>query len=373
MKTNKILVASLATTIILWLSITSIYAYGWNWQGGGKWQKVHQWQEQWERMYQWEKQWKWQENKGHNASDMILNIDKQDVNTTEIDLLKKQYEEEMMANELYNSFYEMYGVQTFKNIAASEAKHMEAVKALLDRYNIDTPSNYDHIQVLYEELKSKWELSLLDALEVWVNIEKVDIDDIIIAIKYTDNNDIKIIFTNIGWASYNHMRWFVKALNNNNLNTSIDYSDYLNSKDINTKWPINVKLAERLEAEWVNLPEQASSKYITEKCKKEKAYNNKWQNKGWEMNRGQQWEKQYNDNSTIKNQYKAKYGDIISKMNDEILNNLINKIDELSIKINNWNYTVATKQKYNSILLALRELAIENLDVNNINIDNLFR
>jgi len=39
---------------------------------------------------------------------MIESIEIQDVNAIEIDLLEKQYEEEMMANELYNSFYEKY-------------------------------------------------------------------------------------------------------------------------------------------------------------------------------------------------------------------------------------------------------------------------
>jgi len=97
---------------------------------------------------------------------MLTNIEKQDVSVIEIDLLEKQYEEEMMANELYMSFYEMYGIQTFKNIAESEAKHMEAVKALLDRYEIEVPENYNHIKDLYEELKEKGSKSAFDALEV---------------------------------------------------------------------------------------------------------------------------------------------------------------------------------------------------------------
>jgi len=97
---------------------------------------------------------------------MIADIDAEDVDAIEIDLLEKQYEEEMMANELYMSFYEMYGVETFKNIAESEAKHIKAVKALLDRYDIDAPTSYDHIQDLYDNLKAKGALSLKDALEV---------------------------------------------------------------------------------------------------------------------------------------------------------------------------------------------------------------
>jgi hypothetical protein len=95
---------------------------------------------------------------------MLADIEKQEVSALEIDLLEKQYEEEMMANELYMSFYEKYGIQTFKNIAESEAKHMQAVKALLDRYDIETPTDYDHIKDLYEELKEAGSKSAFDAL-----------------------------------------------------------------------------------------------------------------------------------------------------------------------------------------------------------------
>jgi hypothetical protein len=86
---------------------------------------------------------------------MIKDIKKQDLDFKELDLLKKQYEEEMMANELYMSFYKQYGINTFKKIANSESKHMNAVQTLLTRYNIDTPTNYVHIQKLYNELKTK--------------------------------------------------------------------------------------------------------------------------------------------------------------------------------------------------------------------------
>jgi len=97
---------------------------------------------------------------------MLNDIEKQSVDAIEIDLLEKQYEEEIMANELYMSFYEKYGIETFKKIAESEAKHMEAVKALLDRYDIEVPTNYDHIQDLYDSLKESGAKSAFDALEV---------------------------------------------------------------------------------------------------------------------------------------------------------------------------------------------------------------
>jgi len=302
----------------------------------------------------------------------------------------------MMSNELYMSFYEMYGVDTFKKIAESEAKHMEAVQALFDRYNIETPENYNHIQSLYEELKAKWSLSLKDALEVWLKIEIVDIDDIYTAIISSDNNDIRTVLVNIGWASYNHMRGFVKALANNDLTTDIDYSDYLTESDIDTKGPIKVKLAEKLEANGVELPEKASSEYIREKCKKEKAGNyeneekdhgkkdwergsemreSKKENKKEERNNDRENINKYTNNSLLKAKYKrtyeVKYGSVISSMDDSKLETFIGKIDDVLEKVENGDYSDTTKQKYNAMLIALKEIATDNLDKGEI-LDGLF-
>lgn len=354
-KNNKI-VAGLAATVILALSFGSTSAmYGqWHWGGQGKW--MHHWK--W--MWNWHNEWK----EGHSPAKMIEKIKKQDVSAIEIDLLKKQYEEELMANELYMSFYEKYWVETFKNIANSESKHMEAVKALLNRYDIETPTNYDHIQSLYDKLKSKGSLSLKDALEVWIKIEIVDIDDIIKAIKTTDNDDIKTIFVNIGGASYNHMRGFVKALKNNNLTTDIDYSDYINENDINTKGPIKLKLAEKLESEGIELPEWATSEAIKKKCAEKK-----WNKKHWEDKEHSENKKNWKNiiNNELKNKYKkainSKYWEKIAKISDEKLKIIIKKIDVFLEK------NISEKNKI--VLIALKEIIEEKLNDNEINIDEL--
>lgn len=90
----------------------------------------------------------------------------------------------------------------------------------------------------------------------------LDIEDIIDTIKTTDNNDIKVVFTNIGGASYNHIRGFVQGLASSGLSTTIDYSKYLSAADVNTRGPLKTKLALRLESEGVKLPSQASSQAI---------------------------------------------------------------------------------------------------------------
>jgi hypothetical protein len=113
-------------------------------------------------------------------------------------LLINQYGEEKMAHDLYTYAYKKYGVNTFLNISKSEQKHMDILKVLLDRYNIAAPSDYAKDNELYKTLKAKIDLSEKDAIEVGIMVEKVDIDNIAEEIKTTDNDDFKVILTNIG-------------------------------------------------------------------------------------------------------------------------------------------------------------------------------
>ncbi|MDD3646436.1 MAG: DUF2202 domain-containing protein [Candidatus Gracilibacteria bacterium] len=398
MKTNKILIVGLVISMILGLGITSSYAYGGNGQGygggqgGGQGfgktltteQKAEiQSMNQEERQDYMQKlksekgftggqgQGKSDKHEGHNEdiSTVIADIEPSDLSDFEAERLTYQYSEEMVARDAYNYLYELYGIQTFKNIALSEAQHMEAVKILLDRYGLDAPNGYGELQDEFDNLKAEGEKGLKEALEVGAKIEMLDIDDIVKTIKSTDNDDIKAIFTNIGGASYNHLRGFLNALSNNGYETDLDYSDYLSEEDLAVKGGgLKVKLALKLEAEGVELPNIASSNYIKEKCAKEEVEMQKGQNISSQV----QNQNKFNYNSTLKNQYKTKYSTAISKMSKEKLNTLIEKIDILSDKVNNGNYLVATKQKYNSILLGLRELAVDSLNENQINIDTLF-
>jgi len=387
MKTNKILATWIAATIILSLWANSIYAYGWNWEW--KWNGKNLTQDQRERVKDmsqeerknymnsnwfkkeswkrqgWEK-WQW---KDHSTWNMINDIPSSDLTTKEIEILSYGYSEEMLARDAYNYFYELYGEDVFKKISESEQKHMDAVKTLLDRYNLDTPTWYWDLQSTFDSLKSEWELSLKNALEVGLKIEILDIDDIENAIKNTDNDDFKVVFINIGWASYNHMRAFVKAINNNNLNTNIDYSDFLSESELNIKWPLKYKLSERLESAWVYLPDRVSSNQMKNKRTDNKEIskrNNKFNKKSETNNLV---------NNTLKSEYKKtyenKYWEVISKMDDWKLNVLISKIDILIKNTNNWNYSYKIKEKYNAMLEALREIANDNLSINS-DLNSLF-
>lgn len=249
MKNSTKIVASILATAIITTWIISTYAV-WNWQGQGQWKKIENslhGKGQWQHKCQW--QWSGKNSQmkhAWNPWNMIKDIPLSNLSEQEKLDLAYQYSEEKVAYDTYTYFYSLYQVQNFKNIAESEAEHMTAVKVLLDRYSLPIPTTYGELQSTFDTLKVEWEKSLQSAFEVGLKIEMLDINDIVDTIKTTDNDDLKIVLTNIWWASYNHMRWFLQWLSNAGLSTSIDYSSYITTADLDKKWTLKTKLAEKL-------------------------------------------------------------------------------------------------------------------------------
>ncbi|MBT3726599.1 DUF2202 domain-containing protein [bacterium] len=71
---------------------------------------------------------------------MIADIPASDLSDKEKEILLYGYSEEMVARDAYNYFYGVYGEETFKKIAESEQKHMDAVEVLIDRYDLVKPT-----------------------------------------------------------------------------------------------------------------------------------------------------------------------------------------------------------------------------------------
>jgi hypothetical protein len=53
-------------------------------------------------------------------------------------------------------------------------------------------------------------------------------------------------------------------------------------------------------------------------------------------------------------------------MDDSQLETFIGKVDDIIEKVNTWNYSDATKEKYNAMLIALKEIAVNNIDEESI-------
>jgi len=169
-----------------------------------------------------------------NVSLMYKDIEalpKQPLNNEEKKGLIEMREEEKLARDVYLTLYNRWKLQIFKNIANSEQTHTDSIKYLLERYNISDPVKNNEIgnfsdpkyRELYLSLVKKGNQSEVDALLVGATIEDLDIKDLQDWINKTDNEDIKFVYENLMRGSRNHMRAFVRMLNNYGVNYTPQY------------------------------------------------------------------------------------------------------------------------------------------------------
>lgn len=129
-------------------------------------------------------------------------------------------EEEKLARDVYLTLYEAWGTPIFSNIAQSEQTHTEAIRGLLEKYEIADPVTDDSIGVfangelaaLYEQLVADGSESLEAALRVGATIEDLDIKDLTEAMAAADNEDIDLVYGNLQRGSRNHLRSFTSQL-----------------------------------------------------------------------------------------------------------------------------------------------------------------
>lgn len=158
------------------------------------------------------------------GNELIKDIPESQLSNEEIDGLILMREEEKLARDVYNTLGEKWGMQIFTNIAKSEQTHTDAIKVLLDRYEIEDPVKNDSVGVftslelngLYQNLLEQGNLSLLDALTVGVIVEDLDIKDLNELSAKTDNADIITTYNNLNKGSRNHLRAFMRLIKNNN-------------------------------------------------------------------------------------------------------------------------------------------------------------
>ena len=130
------------------------------------------------------------------------------------------YEEEKLARDVYRTLGNMYPEEnTFANIQLSEQNHMDAVRNLCVKYGIDIPTedqaegvfNIIAMKDLFDQFIGSGSESLLDALEVGIEIEDMDIDDLGDALKGMPK-DVVMVFNNLISGSVNHWNAFDNAI-----------------------------------------------------------------------------------------------------------------------------------------------------------------
>ena len=143
-----------------------------------------------------------------------------ELSEAEITSLIHMREEEKLARDVYLELYDTWGQKIFSNIASSEQTHTDAVKTLLETYNIADPVIKDErgvftnseLQKLYDSLVEEGKKSLLDGLIVGATIEDLDIKDIQDFRVSIENEDILLVYENLERGSRNHLRSFIKNI-----------------------------------------------------------------------------------------------------------------------------------------------------------------
>jgi hypothetical protein len=157
-----------------------------------------------------------------DGNELISEIAESELSEEEIEGLILMREEEKLARDVYLMLGDTWETPIFTNIASSEQTHTDAVKVLLDRYDIEDPIENDAIGVfnspelaqLYEDLIEQGNKSLLDAFIVGVTIEDLDIKDLNELLEQTDNADIIATYNNLNKGSRNHLRAYMRQVTN---------------------------------------------------------------------------------------------------------------------------------------------------------------
>ncbi|WP_457752916.1 DUF2202 domain-containing protein [Thermococcus sp.] len=157
------------------------------------------------------------------VADLVSSYPVEELTQDEIDGILWMREEEKLARDVYLTLYEKWGLQIFYNIAMrSEQTHMDMVLALIEKYNLTDPVGDNgigeftnpEIQALYDKLVAEGSKSVEDAIKVGALIEEVDIKDLEEWLAKSDNEDIKFVYENLMMGSRNHLRAFVRTLEN---------------------------------------------------------------------------------------------------------------------------------------------------------------
>jgi len=139
-----------------------------------------------------------------------------DTDPATVELLQAMVAEEKVAHDVYVTLGDMYDVSTFDRIAASETRHQDAMRTLLDAYDVTDPTVGDPVgefddpvfQAMYDDMVADGSQSLDAAAAVGIAIEEIDIADLQEALDAGQPADIDRVLTNLLNGSQRHLAAF---------------------------------------------------------------------------------------------------------------------------------------------------------------------
>jgi hypothetical protein len=134
--------------------------------------------------------------------------------------LRRMWEEEKLAHDVYARLAKTSGLGMFQNIAGAERRHMQAIARLIQTGTAnettlkDSPGEFDFpkYQQLYDSLIASGTGSPLEALMVGAKIEEMDIVDLKRLIGEATDPWVRQVLENLMQASHNHLRAFASQI-----------------------------------------------------------------------------------------------------------------------------------------------------------------
>lgn len=156
-----------------------------------------------------------QQSQSHEH-EMVLPESTGDITAETAQMLAYMAEEEKLAHDLYVALGETYDARQFDNVARAETQHLDAVRALLERYDVDDPTTGaaageftdPDLQGLYDDLLASGLTSLAAAADAGITVEQTDIADLTEALETTDAPDVEQVLTDLLEGSQRHLAAF---------------------------------------------------------------------------------------------------------------------------------------------------------------------
>ena len=128
-------------------------------------------------------------------------------------------EEEKLAHDVYSAMFDLWGARVFGNILKSEESHQSQVLTVMTAHGIaDIRSTKlgvfknTELQSLYTQLIAKGSKTTVDAYEVGVAIEELDIADLSEMLSTAKDADVIAMMEILRRGSENHLRAFNNQL-----------------------------------------------------------------------------------------------------------------------------------------------------------------
>ncbi len=151
-------------------------------------------------------------------------------------------EEEKLARDVYAVLFDKWQIQAFSNIGSTENRHIISVQDLAKKYGVPLNDalaagkfNNAELQQAYNDLTAKGLQSPEAALKVGAYIEELDINDINKMTNEALPTDIRQTFDWLNMGSRNHLRGFVRSMQNQSMTyqpqllTQAEYEAIINS------------------------------------------------------------------------------------------------------------------------------------------------